>query len=91
MLELAFPLAQVSLPFVPPLLQLPRFQGVGLELHLVSLSVVFGLGEVLLESFVQGRLEAGIARYVNIGFSWAVVILTHRASLKAFDWSRQAF
>ena len=29
-LELAFPLAQISLPLVSPLLQLPGFEGVGL-------------------------------------------------------------
>ena len=42
-LELAFPLAKVRLPLVPPLLQLPGLEGVRLELHLVRLRVVFSL------------------------------------------------
>lgn len=46
--ELALPLAEVSLPLVPPPLQLPGFQRVGLELHLVGLRVVLGLRKVLL-------------------------------------------
>lgn len=65
-LKLAFPLAQVGLPLVSPLFQLPGFEGVGLELHFMGLGIVFGFGQVFLYYAFRVRVALEVQPVCNI-------------------------